>query len=89
MKATVAIVFFVAKLIFGFNFKEFVLEATVVRFTCHPPGKKRALPLQRPRAGLKRLRRCACRSKKRCLVRDAGEGFLMERQCTLGDFNRD
>ena len=31
-----------------------------------PPGKKRVLPLQRPKAGLKRLRKCVCRSKKRC-----------------------
>ena len=32
------------------------------------PGKKRVLPLQRPKAGLKRPRKCVCRSKKRCPI---------------------
>jgi len=46
------------------NSMQGMLVAVGVPMLMPLPGKKRALPLQRPKAGLKRLRKPACRSKK-------------------------
>ena len=47
------------------NSMQGMLVAVGVPMLMPLPGKKRVLPLQRPKAGLKRLRKCVCRSKKR------------------------